>query len=931
MNFIVVKYKIFIVLILTALAFNIHAVENKKTISCNMAWYAEGGERAPIKIEQFKLKETPAAKITFLPRKAWNKLYLPVKNINLKEYNTITFKYKTEIPDGAQKRFRVYLVDNKGNWSATSFAKHKQLLKNGELLFKWDALNEPDIVRGFNPEKLTRIGISYAFNSIPEGKKVILTIYDLKLHKGMKVITGDPDLFAKWQKYIKSYKPDYSDSSKYLQSSKYGRLKSPLTLYIKGKSQGEIIIQNKSHPAAKTAAEELKYWLQKIGGGTIEIRETASSRDNVKIFLGNHGKYLKDIKKLKNSDGYAVRNEGKNIYIFGSRPKGTLNGVFTFLENNTDIIWARPSPDFGTVFNSNPDLKIVWGNIIELPASRLRGWQPNLGGGAAFWEWCTRNRNNYFCTPAKISNKYGDFAQFGGGHNLQSFIPKGDSRYYPVIKGKKPEKLSIWKHQICLNAPDLVEVYARSVVKYVKNKAPEGINAVNIKIEDNWGVCECRKCLEPIKLPNGKILTKDAPTFRSTQFYNFLNQVTAQINKVYPNLKIQTYAYFYTAIAPDIKLNPNIYVLFCPYVRKDQKNPLCAPINDCWWKRINEWKEKTDNIIIREYFSILNGGRPVAEVVAFDTKNYLKRNIVNFTSEINPDIKRLWWDGALRGSMDEFDFNMMDYWIVNRLYWNPKLDIEQLRKYFIRRVFREAAPEMEKFFGRIREQWYKNTQSCGFIEGPKLIKQTVLKPGIENEMRMYLKKAAETARHPVSRILVYRVKKRFEEYIHEADTKKKKLTAEEKKTQKILYGWRSEGADAEVRQTTVLLDNKPASVLKAVFIKSPKARHIIINATKLGLKDTPVFSFIITPSKETAEMNLPLPEVLVDNKKWQRKQAPGSAYSKNPDGSYSFNWDISKVDFEWETANKLIFKYNYSKIPDGEKAVFYIQKIRLAR
>lgn len=696
----------------------------------------------------------------------WPALVIPAQVVG-EGINTLVFRANFKKVAPARRNFGVMLLDSHGNTDLAGFAKFARDLGGGWHEFSWNYVDQPQLGTSLATSDIQKVWIRYNFEDIPEGEADKIILADMHFIAGAKASAGDPKLYRVWREYADAYKPDYSDSTKDLSPPTSGRIASPLALTRNGKPLGEIVLAADASETEKTAAHELRHWIGEITGAMLPIVQTPSGEDNVKIVLGKKfasGKYGDDLKKLEGSDGFAVRTKGKNIHIFGDIPKGTMNGVFAFIENNTDLIWARPNPEYGVIFSKNGNLNIVWADALSRPAAQLRGWLPNLGGEDDFWNWSDRNRNNYVTGDAVRNQKWGDVSEFGGGHNLQSFIPKNDRRYYPTIGGKKPDEISIWKHQICMSVPNLEETYAENVLRYIQEKSPAGIDTFNIKIEDNWGVCECEKCTAPITLADGRVLTVDDPAFRSTQFYRFLNKVTSIVNKTLPDLKIQTYAYFFTATPPKETLNPNIKILFCPYVRKDHRTPLCSPINDHWWKTLTAWSKMTPNVVIREYYGVFNEGRPLAEVVAADVRNDLALGVNKFGAEINPDFVRLWSDGEIRGGGDEFDVNMMDYWVINRLYWNPNDDVEHLRKYFIRRTFREAAPEMERFFGAIRENWYQNKAISTWGER-QVYNPALLGEEKVDEMRAHLSAAAKLAVHPVSKTLIERITQRFEQYL----------------------------------------------------------------------------------------------------------------------------------------------------------------------
>ena len=409
--------------------------------------------------------------------------------------------------------------------------------------------------------------------------------------------------------------------------------------------------------------------------------------------------------------------------------------------------------------------------------------------------WSVRNRLNYPKGGGTVRDDilarvaWGNYLEFGGGHNLQGFIPRDQPRFFPTIDGKKPEKLNIWKHQICLTQPDLVEVYVANVLKYLQEKAPDGIDCININIEDDWGVCECDDCLASLHLADGTTVELKDPTFRSTQFFLFLNQVAGKLQEVHPNLQVGTYAYFFTAAAPKIKPADNIRVYFCPYVRKDQRTPLFSPINDHWWRQLTAWAAMTNDVVIREYYGIMAGFRPLAEVVAADVTAYDELGVAQFTSELNPVELVYWSDDRLRGAGDEWDLMAMEYWVISRLYWNPRADVEQLRKYYLRRTFREAAPAMERFFGAIRSAWYQERLPSDFESPVKLMGRLVLRGELEAQFRSNLSEAAEAVKHPTSTLLVDAIRQRFETWIEWAKEPASQEAAMARKNERHLqYG-----------------------------------------------------------------------------------------------------------------------------------------------
>jgi len=856
----------------------------------------EGGAGAPVRIEAGDQENS--VRLILQHRDAWNSVRIPVAP-DFAKTNLLKFRAAFSSSNPKLQDFQLSLTDAQGYLYGTTLSRQSSR-KGDEMLFVWDIENQPNIDNGPDFKELKNLVLKFDFGAVPKNEELIITIKDMEFVAGPSVVSGDPVRFKKWKHDMANYRPDDSDSSRFLEPPVTGRIKSPVALVKNHQPLASIVVAADASEPEKNAARELRMWVRRITKAELPIVHEAAEKDGTFLFLGESFAkelYSDDLKALSGSDGFAIRTKGNRIYLFGAEPKGTLNGVFAFIENNSDLIWARPHPDFGTVYSQNADFAAVWADALERPSTQYRGWLPNLGGGTDFALWANRNRNNYVGGLASTQFAWGDRVEFGGGHNLQSFIPKGDARYYPMIEGKRPETLSIWKHQICLSVPDLGTTYAANVVKYIQEKGPAGLNVFNIKIEDNWGVCECEKCLAPLTLPDGTVVKNDHPAFRSTQFYQFLNEVTRKINQTFPDLQIQTYAYFYTAVPPLIAVDKNIFVLFCPYVRLDHLNPLYAPINRVWWERLTQWAKMTPNIVIREYYGIFNEGRPLAEVVAADVRADLELGVRSFTAEINPDFTQVWSDGVLRGGEDGFDLSAMDFWMINRVYWNPEANLEDLRKYYIRRAFREAAPMMDKFFGVVRQGWYENLRPPStWGNSVKMWKETIVSKGRLDEMQTLLDEALAAAENPSSQIMVAKIRDKF---LGEVGRSKEPLvkTDENHPTpiQYLSHGWRTIVATDTAISTHIMKNGKSVPALRLISNEREKGQpnfSTLFSSNVVGK----TFRFTVTFVQGAPSLDV-LPLLRVSDKEGQ-EFAPLEAYqaSEADPGTWEFSWTPKGVN-----------------------------------
>lgn len=754
-----------------------------------------------INVEVVQTSQGPALQLTFRHAEKFTPVALPF-SIDANEYNVLSFQAKVEIPQGVKAlgeveapmtgwfseqfneffdNFGVALQDARGlDWvgkgvPSTHFLQHldrSQPEQGGFRTFRWDMKNENRTGnKGFDLEAVSEVVIFFDNRKIKPGEKVVVTIANPRFIKGLFKKGGDPARYEAFRTKMANYAPDYSDSSKFLGPPEQGRLEQPLPLTKDGVALGEIVGAPSVWEPEGNAVIELYRWLFRLTGGTkIPVVSTPSEGERTRIFIGAKfaEKYFsEDLEYLKGSDGCAIRTKGNDVYIFGATGKGTLNGVYTFLEGNTDVIWPRPSDLFGSVYSENPSLSIVWGDYRHRPEARHWGWMGATSGPGL--EFQIRNRANYVGLRSSVDFPYwGLYMEEGGGHNLHSWIPwslwPSHPEYWVEIDGERRHP-NAYTNQICLTNPDGRAIFIKRVREVMdRNPSMSAADCMNIKIEDNWGSCECEECLRPIRLPDGTILPKDDIAFRSTQFFMFLNEVANAIhNAGRPKLQIGTYVYFFTVPVPKIPVTAFLRPYFCDYVRKDYKVPIFAPINDIWWRTLNAWTKVSDKVVIREYTGIYVYFRPMAEVAAYDIQAELDAGAREFTSESLPVCSSA-APGSVSPMGENLDVAFMEYWMILRLYWDPTADVEQLRKYFIRRTFREAAPEMEKFYGVIRELYFKEKRTTDFEEHQETLRLVIARKK-DDELRGYLQEALQKVRHPLSRKMIVAIRDSYEKWI----------------------------------------------------------------------------------------------------------------------------------------------------------------------
>lgn len=549
---------------------------------------------------------------------------------------------------------------------------------------------------------------------------------------------------------------------------------SALNLVKDGKPVGEIIVPEDASKAEKFAADDLRRWVKEITGAEMPVFKTPTAAANTKLFIGKKlaSEWKKDLDELGGTDGFAIRRKENCIYIFGDLPRGTAYGVYHLLEANTDIIWARPDENFGTVFGKTQSIELKNIDIFEKPAFQLHGWNVvAVRRHAPTGIWVFRNRGNYADqTKSPVEDELIQF--YGGGHSYFSTMappnPKfGDTKHNyfetnPEFYGWDAMKGGRVPETFCLTNPKLPAVSAANLVEGMKKLAVP-TDYLCLGMRDSWTMCQCPECQKPIRLEDGselKMRDSDAEKdtlFHSTQYFSFMNRVAAEIKKTYPKMKILVSAYFYAAEPPACELADNILVFFCPIGGRNNRYPLLDENQTPLWRdRFIKWQKKIPGrLCFYEYYRSYGSGSAdfsygaVQSSLAPDLRSLASSGGKGVISELTPDVDKSFSNHSMQS---EWDANSIDAWLLARLLWNPNQDLDRLRDYYIQRTYREAAPAMSRFYSLMQEGWDKCDNPKKGFQG------RVIDTGVEKACSLALDEAEKAAKHPNSLEMIKRLK-----------------------------------------------------------------------------------------------------------------------------------------------------------------------------
>lgn len=632
----------------------------------------------------------------------------------------------------------------RGGIAVADWTQNKQLEcrasqnAEGYRVFAYDlASSDPSNNKNTYLPKITHWCFYYDNRKIPEGQKVVVTIADPRITRGVHLTGGDE---AKYAEFLQRHDPakqiDFGALDTALEPPREHRLSKPIRFIEDGRALGAIYLGQASFPpgtsregaaayfgivedAAKEFATVLERKYSLAQDVKIHRKLPGDWRKSVtnSIIVGdayrsvNQAQFDADMKTLAGKNGCAIRSDGTNIYIYAAQynyagnVRGMAFGLYELLENNLDLIYpfndyrnrASPWSPVSPVRRFEPaeerTLDLVWGDgfvhVSQFPEYNLFG----VGGRnrvpgyewAGSWDFArqrTRSINHWwgYGTEPRGDEKRNEPNDTWGRDADGKFMVPGCYTGHPCLI------------RVLDRARDsYLESSAFATLRsgcFVNTQAPGQAFAWNsydlhgLWVEDSISMCQCEKCLTPIRLADGSTVGPDSPAFRSTQFYSngsaMINAVNVYGNR---NARIESIGYMWMAPVPLMTVSRNYNIRFCPYIRKNYFVPIFAPMNDMHYRAMYQWSQQEVRLSLYEYF-LWVGLRPWADIAAWDMDCEAKLGFYDWHAEA--------------GSLV---FEDMERWTLERMLWGSMgRDVPRLRAYYLKRTYREAAEPMAKFY-----------------------------------------------------------------------------------------------------------------------------------------------------------------------------------------------------------------------------------------
>jgi len=423
------------------------------------------------------------------------------------------------------------------------------------------------------------------------------------------------------------------------------------------------------------AANELCTYIARITGAE-PVRNAVADR---------RIRFVTEESKALGTDGFRLTGKDGVTEIRGSARRGCLYGAYALLERFGGVrfysSWCEKVP-------KAKDFTVPDGtDVVETPDFEMR--QP-------FWGDVIRNRafgaklrvNGYNHTKNDITAALGgDDFRFGGDlpscHTFLRLCPTGryfdtHPEYFSLVKGKRLRKYT----QLCLTNPDVLEIVTSNVLERIR-KDP-GAKFYGVSQEDWDNYCECPAC---------KAIDDEEESHAGTAV-RFVNAVAERVEKVYPDVLIETLAYRYTRKPPKkTRLRHNVIpclcTIECDFARSLDKSPYEQ--NKAFLSDIVGWSAQTDKLYVWDYVTqFANYPQPFPNVYA------LQDNVRFFRDH---GVKMLFEQGAYEGY--HAGFAELKAWLLAKWLWDADLEMKPLLDDFFEGYYGKAAPFVRDYFEKL--------------------------------------------------------------------------------------------------------------------------------------------------------------------------------------------------------------------------------------
>lgn len=445
-----------------------------------------------------------------------------------------------------------------------------------------------------------------------------------------------------------------------------------------------VVVAEDAIPSERYAAEEFRSLFNQATG--VELAAASKPpKPGGKVLIGPGASGLK-VDDL-GEEGLRISIKPHSIAIAGGRPRGTLYGVYEFLERY-----------FGVRFLTNDHTYFPPGAARKIPCEDY-SYRPPFS-----FRWTYYKENaDYPAFAAKLRvNTTTPDEKLGGitgqrliNHSLYYLIPvekygKEHPEYFALVDGVRKLEMGGGGPEVCSTNAAVVDIVTEAVLREIEAH-PHQTN-FSVSQNDNDAYCRCPNC-EAVNQREGTPMGSHLA---------LVNAVAERVAEKHPNVKIGTLAYWYTRKPPrTIVPRENVQIQLCSI-------ECCTlhPINDKRCERnrafcadVAAWKAISNDIWIWNYntnFRFYDLPFPNLRSIGPNVRYFRDNNVHGVFMQAN-------------GNGNSGEMCDLRNYVISRCLWNPSLNSWKLAEEFCRLHYGKAAGPIWEYLTMIHD----NAQAAG--------------------------------------------------------------------------------------------------------------------------------------------------------------------------------------------------------------------------
>ena len=472
-----------------------------------------------------------------------------------------------------------------------------------------------------------------------------------------------------------------------------------------GYSRYSIVLPSHATPHEQKAATVLQDYILQISGSVLPVITADKHKSFYEIILGQNERldelsYAIDYQSLK-EDGFVIKSDSSRLIIAGGNEKGTLYGVYTFLEKYLGCRMYSPK-----VKIIPEEKRIALGKIndVVIPVIGFRDTHYRNTWDAEYTDWHKLDHD-----PGGERTDWGMWV-----HTFNELVPpkmyyQTHPEYFAMVKGKRLPT------QLCLSNPAVLGITIQNLRKEIaRNPAAK---YWSVSQNDNRDYCTCDQCRaldEREGSPSGSII-------------NFVNQVADQ----FPDKMISTLAYEYGRHAPKTLIpRDNVNIMLCSIEAYRHKAIKDDTASAEFVKDVEDWGKIAKDIIVWDYviqFNHLLSPFPNLHVLQPNIQFFAENGVNAMFEQGNREI------GG--------EFAALRSYLISKLLWNPYVDIDSLMNDFLYGYYGTAGKPIRAYIDIMREELMKGGKPLRIFGSPNEAATTYLTPELISKYNLLFDEA----------------------------------------------------------------------------------------------------------------------------------------------------------------------------------------------